>query len=171
VFLHPEVARGCARRGGPWRRRPVQARRGRGTGRCGRARTTWRGGRGGIVGGREEMQMTGGSKGKVVFSNLLSCKIFSLFSVVCSRPKALYHGVLDTKSSLAMCAVQNYFFTVYCGQISLFLSLPRERETFYHCPKFTIHLVRKCSNMCLHSPRSGSNETAARQQLSHSLRF
>ena len=105
--------------------------------------------------------------------------MFSLFSVVCSRPKALYHGrpkalyhsVLDTKSSLAMCAVQNYFFTVYCGQIFLFLSLPRERETFYHCPKFTIHLVRKCSNMCLHSPRSGSNETAARQQLSHPLRF
>ena len=128
VFLHPEVARGCARRGSPWRRRPVQARRGRGTGRCGRARTTWRGGRGGTEGGRKEMQMTGGSKGKVVFSNLLSCKIFSLFSVVCSRPKysftvcwilnRIWRCVLY-KITFSYCAVNKFHYKKeYSGKLS-----------------------------------------------------
>ena len=33
--------------------------------------------------------------------------------------KEFFHGVLDTKSSLAMCDIQNHIFTVCCEQISL----------------------------------------------------
>jgi len=56
-----------------------------GTGRGGRARTTWHGGMGGTEGGRKEMHMTDGFKGKVVFSSFF--ELFSLFRVMCSRPK------------------------------------------------------------------------------------
>ena len=58
--------------------------------------------------------MTGGPKGKVVFSSSFELQNVLFIQCGVQQTKVLFHGVLDTKSNLVMCAIQNHAFTVCC---------------------------------------------------------